>query len=87
MTLTTRRTMMAQTTTSKKYQGLVELFADAWIAGEVGVALDASNEAEKLWREQFLERQQEAAKAWSFEWPLPGCPEADEASGWGEWTL
>ncbi len=70
-----------------EYRRWVEAFAEQWASGNHEAALVCANNAEEEWRARFLDQQVATAETWHFPWPLPGCPEADEAVGWKGWEL
>jgi hypothetical protein len=76
---------MPSETTKQGYQTWVETFTEAWAAGDEDTAVNAARKAETLWRDMFGKEMERRAQTWDLDWPLPGCPEADEVVGWQGW--
>lgn len=63
------------------------VFATAWASGHMLAAVHMAKQCNYRWNAIYLEETQRrmADSNGEFEWPNPGCAEADEATGWGDW--
>ena len=66
--------------------GNIEASVEAWIDGNVNLATHYATEAQTLYLAKIGPDIQKAIENNpDIIWPIPGCPEADDAVGWTGW--
>mgnify|MGYP001619359938 FL=1 len=66
--------------------GNIGAFVDAWTNDNIGLALAYARQAQTLYLAKIGPDIQRAIENNpDIIWPIPGCPEADDAVGWTGW--